>query len=115
MYLDLGDPHRTAGLQVDDIGGVLTDRRCRLVIYELCQSEQLSVGELADRLYDFDQISTAGRTRRALGAALRERHLPVLDRANVVEYDSDTEMVSFKPTGKQAEHLRRLAIMHAKK
>lgn len=115
MSQDWHPPHAVTADTLDEIHGALSHRRRRCVIYELCQTEQLSVPELTDRLLEWDVLGSDNRNRSAVLTSLQHTHLPVLEHANVVEYDSTAQSVRLAPTGQQAEQIRRLAITQAQK
>lgn len=99
----------------DTMHVALAHRRRRFIVYELWQSDPLSLGELTDRLLEWERFTPDARDRRAVTASLERTHLPMLDRANVVDFDARTRMVGLASTGPTASEIRRLAITQAQK
>lgn len=108
-------PREGTGTTLDEIYVALSHRQRRFIIYELCQSDSLELGELADRLVDWNRLGTVDCDRNALLSSLQRTHIPVLEHADIVEYDTDAERVTLASTGRQAEEVRRLAITQAQK
>lgn len=115
MHQDWQPPSATAAEPPDSLSTALSHRQRRLIVYELCQSDQLTLRELTDRLYDLDRIGTPDRDRRTVRDSIQRTHLPVLESAGVVDVDSDTGMVRLSVTGNQAEQLRRLALTYVQR
>lgn len=104
-----------AGGTLAEVELALTHRRRRLVVYELCQSEELSLGELADRLLTWEQFGGGLEDRSAVVSSLRQTHLPVLEAVNVVDYDASSQTATLQASGPYADQIRRLAIAQAQK
>jgi DNA-binding transcriptional ArsR family regulator len=74
----------------------LADRQCRDLLARLDDGEVLVVTDLAARLADDESDEARLRTR------LHHNVLPKLDRAGLVEYDSDRGLVQYRPDTRSA-------------
>lgn len=81
------------------IYGLLADRRRRYAIHYLKQkNEPVSLRDLAEQVAAWENEksvdSLQSQERKRVYIALYQSHLPSMDREGIVDYDSDTGMVS---------------------
>ncbi|WP_135363947.1 DUF7344 domain-containing protein [Halosimplex halophilum] len=80
--------------------GALADRDRRIVLYYLREHESASVGTLADLVTGWAEAGPGPDrpvAREDVRVALHHVHLPALDAAGLVEYDSDEGRVTLVP------------------
>lgn len=86
-------------LSLNNIFTVLADKRRRFLLYALRdQPGDVPVDRLLDQLVDMEARAegrSGGRTRHHLEVALHHRHLPRLDRLDIVDFDDDSGTVSY--------------------
>lgn len=92
---------RRITFETDHILKLLADQRCRELLYKLERQkpgEPIDFGELVDHILD---IESDGRgtdrrdLRRRVAIDLQHQHLPKLEEARVIQYDSDTKIVRY--------------------
>ena len=85
-------------LEVDHLYDVLSNRRRRFAIHYLKQSSgPTTVGELSETVAAWeegcDPADVGPDQRKRVYTALQQSHLPVMERAGIVEYDKDRKRV----------------------
>jgi hypothetical protein len=94
-------------LSLDETLDLLGAARRRAVVDELAKTDQgtISVGELAEVVacveYDCTPSDLTPEQRNRVYIALYQSHLPRLDAADIVTYDSQTKIVTQGPQFKQ--------------
>ena len=96
-------------IDLEELYGVLANRRRRLAIHELQRREEaVELGELSEQLAAWEEGKTprevTAAERKAMYTALQQRHLPRMDRARLVRFDDRAATV--EPT----EHLLDLDV-----
>jgi hypothetical protein len=80
------------------------DRREQYVLYCLSEHGRMALGDLADEVTVWEtgrrlpQVSA--ETGRTVYLALYHTHVPRLERADLVTYDPDRDIVGLSPTGR---------------
>lgn len=90
--MDTGSSRTGEGISRDDLFEVLRNRRRRLALQYLTRSEgTASLGDVVDYVTSQETDTPVGeldpRKRKAVYTALRQSHLPKMDKLGVVEYD----------------------------
>lgn len=88
-------------LDLDSVFGVLSDRRRRYALYALYRVEggAMTIDRLAVRVDEMESDGRSGAAERRsnrIADELRERHVPRLVAAGVVEYDERSETVRYR-------------------
>jgi DNA-binding transcriptional ArsR family regulator len=113
------DSHEKASKRredVSDVYDVLTHRRRRMVLYELDDRDgPVSLSTLVDALVEWERTDDEPPPVEEVRATLLSEHLPKMERAELVEYEPETQRVSFLPNGVRARQLRSLAITQARR
>lgn len=89
----------SSSLDLDTVFEVLSDRRRRYVLYTMSRAEggSMTVDRLAMRIgrMEGDHAATGERHTERIADDLRERQLPKLIEAGIVEYDDRSETVRY--------------------
>jgi hypothetical protein len=107
-------PDETDNISVGNICHVLQNERRRLALYQLRNAEEpLRTGDLAEEVAAIENDTTPEQLshseRKRVYISLYQVHLPTLDEAGVIAYDSDRGTIETLPTAhKLYEALDRL-------
>lgn len=91
-------------IQPEQIFEVLSNERRRLVLRYIRQhsGEQIGFSDLVDQIAAWENDATQGNVntdkRKCVYTALRQSHLPKLDRFDVIEYDQQRGLIEPKET-----------------
>lgn len=86
-------------IDLEELYGVLANRRRRLAIHELQRCEEtVELGDLSEQLAAWEEDKTprevTAAERKAMYTALQQRHLPRMDRARLVRFDDRAATVA---------------------
>src|SRR6056297_378623 len=95
-----GDAERTAGpVTFDELFTVLSTARRRYALYCMVETPvaTLSTTELVDELATLEkQVSDEAPSRNEIEMTLRHTHLPKLSAADVIDYDPERAVVTYR-------------------
>lgn len=104
------DGTRSAALSVDDLYGLLSDRRCRLALHALYETDDsLSTIELATEMARLERPE-ADRPLSRMYTGLVHVHLPKLESYGVVSVDADGEAIRLQPLAQRLEPMLALTV-----
>ncbi|MWV41059.1 hypothetical protein [Natrialba sp. INN-245] len=78
---------------------LINNRRRRLVIRILSNEKKIFFEDLVDRMMEINDAAPkkSDSLRNGISVALEQAHLPTLEEAGIVEYDSDESIISIRP------------------
>ncbi|TYL40615.1 hypothetical protein CV102_03335 [Natronococcus pandeyae] len=109
------DRSRTDRSVIDNAFLILQNQERRYALYFLLEHETASLEEVADIVTGWPRASEYGitgrETRDQVLRDLRHRHVPAMAEAGIVDYDEETDTLSFAPCPPATRSFVRLACL----